>query len=254
MRLHVLTGCRELLQPEVLHPEIAAGMVGDRIRVATAFWIAPAFGDSYHDFLQDGGEDSRTGVLAQALKDDFGARFEPLLILPELLDHASPGPRREAPGPATERRSQLEVLSEILACGHVRELYLYGVALPVQADPDACWAIPTGIVPGKVRERIEGLRTASAAFGPCTVQSRVIEATPDLPAFVTLYNNSLCNQIVRRLRPRLLEQGWACDTEILGRAISRILADRNAEGIFLDLPLRAGHLDAVTELVYKKVL
>jgi hypothetical protein len=82
----------------------------------------------------------------------------------------------------------------------------------------------------------------------------VIEATPDLSIFSTLYNNSLCNHFVLRLAPRLREQGLTCDAETLADAIFRILANWNREGIFLTLPLRTDHLDRVTELVYKGLL
>lgn len=250
MRLHVLTGCRELLEPEFLAPEEAAGLIGPGVEIATAYWIAPGFGNKYHGFLQDEPGDGRTEAMAQALKDNFGTRFEPLLVLDELLGEAE-----EGQATAEDRRSQLAVLSEILACGHIRKLRLYGVALPSKADPEGCWAVPAGVVPGTVRERIERLRAASAIDTKLeAVDTRVIEATPDLPAFSTLYNNSVCNHLVLRLAPRLQEHGWAYEPDALAAAISKVLATWNRRGIFLTLPLRAEHLDAMTGLVYEKLL
>jgi hypothetical protein len=254
VRLHVLAGCRELLQPAFLAPEMPAGLIGPHVRVATAFWVSPKCGNNYHTFLQDEPGDCRTRTMALALKDGFATRFEPLLVLADLLNEVKSDEQRALPATVADRRSQLTVLSEILACGHVRQLQLYGLALPAKADPDGSWAVPAGIVPGTIRDRIEKLRVTAVDMGPDAVGTRVIEATSDLPVFSTLYNNSLCNQLVLRLAPRLREQGWTCDPEILAAAIFRILAYWNREGIFLTLPLRADHLDAMTELVYEKVL
>lgn len=255
MRLHVLTGCRELLQPEFLPSETAASLIGPAVRVATAYWISPGYGNKYHGFLQDEPGDCRTQAMALSLKDEFGARFEPLLILTELLDEIDADEQRELPAATAARRSQLTVLSEILACGHIRQLRLYGLALPAKADPDGYWAVPAGIVPGMVRDRIERLRTSTAInIVPEGVETRVIEATTDLSIFSVLYNNSLCNHLALRLAPRLSEHGWTCDLETLAGAIFKILANWNKKGIFLTLPLHADHLDAMTDLVCKRLL
>ena len=232
---------------------MAAGLIGPRVRVATASWVSPQSGNNYHTFLQDQPGDCRTEVMALALKDEFGTRYEPLLVLPDLLDEVKPEEQRALPATSADRRSQLAVLSEILACGHIRQLQLHGLALPAEADPDGSWAVPAGIVPDAVHNRIERLASA-VEFGPDAVETRVIEAAPDLPVFTTLYNNSLCNHLVRRLSPRLHEQGWTCDIETLADTVSRIFAAWNRKGIFLTLPLRSDHLDAMTALVYEKVL
>lgn len=255
MQLHVLAGSAELLQPEFLTPEAAAGLIGPRARVAQAFWISPSCGDEYHGFLQGEPGDRRTAVMASALKDGFGTRFEPLLILADLLDEIHPARQRKLPGIAMNLRSQLTVLSEILACGHVRQLHLHGLALPSNADPDESWAVPAGIVPGAVRDRMERLRTAvTGDMGAYAVETRVTEVTPDLPVFNTLCNNSLCAQFARRLEPRLLKHGWAPDPETLARAISGIFSDWNSKGIFLTLPLRPDHLDATEDLIFERLL
>lgn len=255
MRLHVLAGCRSLLQPEVLSPESAASLIGPCVRVATASWISPECGNSYHDFLQDEAGDCRTSTMALALKEGFGTRFEPLLVLPDLIDEMKPDEERVSRDAGTNRRSQLGALSEILACGHVRELQLFGLAIPSKADPDGVWAVPAGIVPGAVRQRIEKLRGAIAAANQSQmIDTHVIEATPDIPIFTTIYNNAACNHITFRLAERLRERGWTSDQQDLGRAVVRILADWNKKGILLTLPLSAGHLEGMTEVIYKGLL
>jgi hypothetical protein len=234
---------------------MAAGLIGPRVRCVTAFWISPKCGNTYHAFLQEEPADCRTKAMALALKEGFGTRFEPLLVLADLLDEVRTDEQRTLPAAAVGRRSQLTVLSEILACGHIQQLQLYGVALPAKADPDGSWAEPAGIVPGTVRDRIEKLRSVSAAdHGLDTVETRVIEATPDLPVFSTLYNNSVCNEFALRLAPRLRKQGWISDPQTLEGAIFRIVAGWNKKGIFLTIPLHTEHLDAMTEIIYERLL
>jgi len=250
-----LAGSRDLFKPELLAPEIVADLIGPRVRLPQAYWISPTCGDRYHDFLQDEPGDRRTAVMAEALRDEFGTRFEPLLVLADLLDETMHDDQRASPDTAFDRRSQLTVLGEILACGHVRDLHLHGLALPSKADPDGSWAVPAGILPGAVRNRIERLRAAVAAHMESdAVEAHVMEVTPDLPAFNTLYNNAICAQFAYRLEPRLLELGWSSDSEELALAISEILSDWNAKGIFLGLPLLPAHLDRMTELLYKNLL
>jgi hypothetical protein len=129
------------------------------------------------------------------------------------------------------------------------------LALPAKADPEGSWAVPAGIVRGAVCDRIEKLRSVAIAdLGSETVETQVIEATPDLPAFGTLYNNSVGNQFALRLAPRLREQGWTSDVELLPSTIVSILANWNKKGIFPALPLRADDLDAMTKLIYAKLL
>lgn len=255
MRLHVLTGCHELLRPLVITPEEAGSLIGPRVRSATASWLSPERGRYYHTFLQDEPWDHRTKVAALALKDEFGARFEPLIVLPDLLDEIEPTGEHILPLVAADRRSQRTVLSEIWSCGHLRELRFYGLALPAKADPEGFWAVPAGIVTSAVRNRLEKLRSATIAdIGSDAIETQVIEATPDLAIFNTLYNNSVGNLFALRLAPRLREQGLAPDVELLPDSIVRILADWNKKGVFPALPLRTDHLNAMTELIYDKLL
>jgi hypothetical protein len=255
MRIHVLAGCRDLLEPEILVPEVAAEVIGPIARVAQAHWIGPECGDQYHDFLQDKPGDRRTAVMAQALKDGFGTRFEPLLILADLLDEDTWDDERVSPGAASNRRSQFEVLSEILDSGHIGHLQLHGLALPSKADPDGAWAIPARIVPGAVRERIERLRAGFAErMEPDAIGTRVLEVTPDLSFFSALYNNALSNHFARRAGSRLLKSGWAPDFKELAGAISSVLSDWNGKGMYLGFPLSEEHLESITDMLVKRLM
>lgn len=255
MRLHVLAGCRELLLPEFLVPELATGLIGPRVRLATAFWLSPKFGIHYHTFLQVEPGDCRTKVMALALKDEFGTRFEPLLILPDLLNEIELQERHPLHLLAADRRSQLNVLSEIWSHGHLRQLRLYGLALPVRADPDESWAAPARLLTPAVRERMERLGTATTAeMRPDQLETEVIEMTSDLPVFATAYRNAICGQIAQRMMARLREQGWTSDVEILAGTIAAILANWEKSGILPALPLRADQFDTMTKIVYEKCL
>ncbi|MGH8167430.1 MAG: hypothetical protein ACREQ1_09330 [Woeseiaceae bacterium] len=252
MRLHVLAGCRELLLPEFLDPELATGLIGPQVRLATAFWLDPQCGIHYHGFLQIDPGDCRTKVMASALKDEFGTRFEPLLILPDLFNEIDP---EGGYVPAADRRSQLTVLSEICSHGQLRQLRLYGLALPVRADPDGSWASASRLLTPAVRERVERLGAAvSVETGHDWIETEVIEVTPDLPAFATVYRNGISGQIARQIMPRLREEGWNADIETLAATIAAILAGREKNGISPALPLGANHFNTMTEIMYEKYL
>lgn len=252
MRLHVLAGCRELLLPELLAPELATDLIGPQVRLATAFWLSPKCGTHYHSFLQVEPGDSRTKVMALALKDEFGTRFEPLLILPDLLNEID---SQERFLPAADTRSQLNVLAEICSHGQLRQLRLYGLALPVRADPDGSWASPSGFLTPAVRERMDRLGVVvTAETRPDWLEFEVIEVTSDLPAFATVYRNAISSQITQRMMARLREQGWTADIATLASTIAAILADWEKSGISPALPLGADHFNAMTEIVYEKCL
>lgn len=250
MRLHVLAGCRELLLPEFLVPELATDLIGPQVRLATASWLSPKFGTRYHSFLQVERGDSRTKVMALALKDEFGTRFEPLLILPDLLNEIDSKQRNF---PATDMRSQLNVLSELCSHGHLRQLRIYGLSLPVRADPDESWASPSLLLTPSVHGRMDQLGAAiTADTGLDSLETDVIEVTSNLPAFATVYRNAISGQIAQRMMARLREQGWSADIETLAAAIAAIFADWQNSGISPALPLRAEHFNSMTEVVYDK--
>jgi hypothetical protein len=233
----------------------AEQLIGPEVRVAQANWIAPECGDEYHEFLQEAPDDSRTAVMAEALREDFGARHQPLLVLPDLLEEVSRGERPESTETETEHRSQLTVLTEILAAGYVEDVQLHGLALPSKADPDGSWAVPAGTVPGTVRERIESLRLAvSEHIDANSIATHVTEVIPEMPVFNTLYNNALCNEFARRLEPRLIASGWSTDKAVLVSAISKILSNLNGRGVYLGLSLSSERLEEMADFIYKRLL
>ena len=255
MRLNVLAGSRDLLRPEVLASKVVGNLVGHSVKAVTAYWIWPESGDKYHDFLQEKPGDDRTAVMAEAIRDGFGSRYQPLLVLADLLQECAFGARSKGGDTAADRRSQLAVISEILGRGYVRSLCLYGVSLPPDSDPDGCWAVPAGIVTEAVGEQMKALQAElSNQVEADSITAEVIEVTPELPAFRTLYDNALCNLFARRVEPRLRECGWAPDTDGVAGAISAILGEWNDRGMPLGLPLRQDHVDGLTELMLKNLL
>jgi hypothetical protein len=255
MRLYVLAGTRDLLRPEIVAPEVVSSLVGPGIKVVRAYWLWPESGDHYHDFLQDEPADNRNAVIAEAMKDGFGSRYQPLLVLADLLEECVAGAPVGNDNTVADRRAQLGVVSEILGSGYVRSLHLYGVSLPPDADPDGCWAEPAGIVTDSVRRQMEELRGELSSFlNEDAITSEVIAMTPELPAFRTVYNNAHCNQFARRLESRLRERGWVPDTDGVAGAISAILAAWDEQGMSLGSSLSRDHVEGMAELLFKKLL
>lgn len=249
VRIHVLAGCRDLLHPEILLPDIVAGLISPTACAVKAYWISPKCGDRYHSFLQDEPGDARTQVIASAMKEEFGTRSEPLLVLSGLLNEMT-----EEAAPA-DRRTQLSVLLEIFAACENWQVQLHGLALPSKADPDGSWAVPAGIVPGTVRDRIERLRAAlDGRSGVDCVDASVLEITPDLPVFNILYNNALSTQLASRVEPRLAQEGWTADREVLTGAIWRIVSGWNGKGLILSLPLGRDRIDSLANIVFEHLL
>jgi hypothetical protein len=253
MIVHVLSGCRRLLAPERLEPEAAISLIGPGIRIPSGGWISRAANDHYHSYLQDERHDRRTEVMAIALREEFGTRNEPLLILPGLLDEIAADDLESTQPGAGSRRTQWHVLSEILESGYVDQMRLYGVAIPAKADPDGVWAVPAGMVPGTVRSRIEQLRE-SLEGTLANVETRVIEATPDLETFETLYSNALSNALSERLAPKLEQHGWRVDPTALPGVVSRILIERRISGLSPSLPLTTATIDEIGALIEKTLL
>jgi hypothetical protein len=253
MRLHVMAGCDELLWPLALEPEALSGLIGPNVCVATAFWLSPESGTRYHTFLQEHPGDRRTKVMAMALRDSFGRRVEPLLILPGLLneiDHAD-GPHTAPAG----RRSQLTVLAEIWGYGYFDELRLHAAALPAAADPDEVWAAPGRFVAPAVGKRLEELSTTiMAEVRPAEITEATIEIAPRNTQFGGMYRNAIAHHVERRLAPRLGEQGLRARSKTFTRTIAEILLDNENMGLTLAFPLRAAQLDAITEMIRRKCL
>jgi hypothetical protein len=247
MRIHVIVGCREFLRPNLLNLESAEGLIPQEVRVARACWLSQGSGDQYHDFLQDEPGDTRTAVMAQALLEGFGSRFEPLLVLPELLDeNAVPADQ--------DRRSQRTVLAELLDSGHFDRLVLYGLALSSRLDPDRCWAAPAAIDTPSVAKNIDHMRAEFAErMAPDSVATQIIELECELPCYTELANNALCNRFAHALELQMLDDGWSSDSVVLKQAILRILDDWNSRGMYVRLPLKQEDFDRFTDLLYRQL-
>lgn len=256
MRLHILAGCRSLLRPAILDPQTVANLIGPDIRCADAGWISPECGAEYHDFLREQPGDRRTSIMARALKDNFGERFEPLIVLPGLLEEIAAGEMPASAAAGDERRTRLAVLEQLLAAGHVEAVRLHGLALPSKSDPEAAWAVPAGIVPGIVRERIEMLRTLLAeAESQVTLETHVIECTRgECPAFDTLYDNALAWHFAKAFDARARGHGWEADRTQLASAIVAILIEWNERGIYAGVPMLQEHLDVTAERLFDALL
>lgn len=254
MRLHVLAGCRELLRPDLLGATLTAGLIGERIRLAPAFWISQRCGVFYHDFLSDVPDDRRVEIFALSLREAFGTRFQPLVVLPELLDAAEAGGAAST-GPEDPRAS-ISVLCRIWSSGHFAQLSLHAIALPAAADPDGSWATAAGITAPPARDRLAALRAACLARGIASgaVETAVIEAGPDLPGFARLYRNAVASQVMTRLVPRLQSQGFATDHKALGRRVGEVFRNWTNRGISPSLPLREDQLDSIADSLFARCI
>jgi hypothetical protein len=244
MRLHILAGCRALLAPAALPGEQVAGLLGDGIRIATANWLSQRCGQVTHDFLLDteetGQKDARVRVFAQSLKENFGHRFEPLIILPDLVSEVSGG----VP-PEHGRRGALELLLEICRLRPAARFVLHALVLPKSVDADGSWAAAGELLLAQARGRLDGLRATLAGQGldPERIEIRVTEAPRDTPEFGQLLRNAVSCQVARQLRPGFARSGLGTDEPRLEGHIAQILTDWSQAGIPLAGTLGAGELD-----------
>lgn len=231
---------------------MAASLIGSQVRLATAFWLSRKCGKRYHNFLQDEPGDRRTKVMALALGEEFGNRFEPLLVLPDLLDEIES--KRSTPSlRSVTKRTQLTVLTEIRTYANVEQVRIYGLALPSGLDPNDSWASPDGLVTDKVRDRLGRLcNNMLAQTAADDVDTEVIEVTPESPVFETLYHNAICNQIALRLSSRLHKQGWNSNVQTLAAEIFDTLSSWQRKGIAPSLQIHGQQLDAMTEIIHRK--
>lgn len=254
MRLNVIGGSRELLLPYHLKPELLESILGDEVRVARARWISHKCGERYHNFLQDEPRDTRTRVMGQAIRDEFGARYEPLVILPELLDELAPYGKAAPVADADVSRTQQSVLREIMESGDVREIRIVALALPANVDPEGAWAVRDGITSTAMKERLEKLRASDIASLTEKLQLEVLRIEPEDPDFSTVYNNALSQYAVKRLSPQLRESGWIGQEEKMAAAIGQRLLKWNESGLFLQVPLHHDHLDTITNALLNSLL
>ena len=243
MQLHVLAGCRDLLRPETLPEEELAALIGPRLRTATAFWLAPRCGLDYHDFLLEPVDDRRVEVFAQALRDNFGDRFEPLMTLPDLLCAAAP----EVP------QAALAMLIELWRHQPAKGMVLHAVALPDDLDGGDGWVRESGLLAPAARERLESLR-AALAEGGVPAATAVTEVGPDQPGFILLLRNAVAHQVAARLGPRLVEEGLHADPAMLQGPVAGVLAAWHRAGITPARPLDLHDLDRLSGRILQTLL
>ena len=124
MHLHVIAGAHDLLHPAAIDGGELAGLIGPDARMATAFWLSRRCGKYDHDFLREDGDD-RIAVFARSLRDGFGIRFSPVIVLPDLLDEVAGTPTGQP-----DRPGSLEVLREILRLCPGCPVTLHAITLP----------------------------------------------------------------------------------------------------------------------------
>jgi hypothetical protein len=207
MRLHVLAGSSDLLRPAVLEQEQVARLFGPEVRLATARWLELGPDVVYHDFLRDEARDRRIETFARALRQDFGTRSAPLIVLPDLLSEAA------APEAASEGRlSGPAVLERIWAHDGSDTILLSAIALPV-AGPGGIWE-GTGILlaPGAAAS-LDALRTACLARGipACAVETQVIELGPERGTSAAPWRNALAGRLATHLESRLAAAALTLD-------------------------------------------
>jgi hypothetical protein len=246
MRLHVLAGCRALLIPSALRATQVPDLLDEpTIQVATAFWLSPRCGRFYHDFLLEAEHDARISVFAQSLRENFGSRFEPLVVLPDLIVETT-----GAIPPERGSRGTLGVLLE-LCKAQPGGIVLHALVLPDGVDADGSWAGPNELLASQARGRLDGLRATLAASGldPDSIEIRVTTVARTAPAFMQLFRNALSCQIAMRLRSGLAKEGLGADVPRLEVAIAQLLSGWGEAGIMPADALGADSLASLTDRV-----
>lgn len=248
MQIHVLTGYSEFLRPEIIAPDEFESILGSKIRAVSAYWLSRGSGDQYHDFLQEHPGDRRTAVIADAIHDGFGARFEPLLILDGLL----------ADRPAVdeaEKRSQELVMAEILASGHFDRISLYALAFPEDVDPEGCLADHLESTSAEALERLDRVcATLSESVGPVSTSNQIVEVGPGMQCFDHLYNNVVSNALARSLEKRLRDVGWRADNKALAKTVFSFLSNWNDSGLYVEQPLGLANFQSMADILYGRLL
>lgn len=244
MRIHILAGCPALLGPEKLPAALLAELIGPQLRPATAFWLAPQLGEFYHDFLLDPVEDGRIEVFAMALRDNFGMRFEPLLVLAELM--AAP---EDADGPQPR-----DVLHALALHHPAAGLVLHALCLPGELDGGDGWVAAAEMNAACLQVRLDALRADLGAAKPDVIAAEVHEIRPEHPAFAALFRNAAAHQITARAEARLKAAGLAAEPPRFGQSASRALCAWSGAGIGLPRPLGTQDLDRLAERVIALLL
>jgi hypothetical protein len=246
MRLHVLAGCRALLIPNALRATQVLDLLGEpNLEIATAFWLSPRCGRFYHDFLLEAENDDRISVFAQSLRENFGSRFEPLVVLPDLIAETT-----GAIPPEHGSRGTLDVLLELCKAPPA-VIVLHALVLPEGLDTDGSWAGPDELLAPQACGRLDGLRATLAAFGlnPDRIEIRVTTVPCTAPAFMQLFRNALSRQIATRVRVGLAKEGLGADVTRLEATIAQMLLGWGEAGIVPADALGADTLIALSERV-----
>lgn len=255
MQIHVLAGFRKFLRPKILTPEEAGGLIDPIVRAPRAYWIGRGVGDEYHDFLQEEAGDQRIEVMAEALNDEFGTRFQPLLVLADLLDESDGDPTDTSGQGEGEQRSQFDVLSGILRCGYTSTVELYALALPRVNESEEPWIESDGIDAGSARDGLSRLRKSIVEeFDQIAVSTNLVEVTPETPFFYILYNNALASHLARRLSEPVADCGLLPQADLLAAAIADVLSDWNSRGLMARSPIGSKELDTMSNRVYEVLL
>jgi hypothetical protein len=247
MPLHVLAGPRDLLCPEPLPLDMLAALIGPRVRPATAFWLLPEHG--YHDFLLEDAGDRRVEVFAHALAENFGTRFEPLVVLPGLL---SADIDAEAVHDALRARA---VLGALWHHRPAAQMVLHAFALPEDVDDGDGWAAAQAVLAPRLEARLATLRDGfSDAAGLESVSVSVTEPEPGSPAFAGLLRNAVAALVATRAGARLADAGLAPYDRRLRPALARLLADWHRAGLEPARPLGTAALDRIAERLTETLL
>lgn len=237
MRLHVLAGSGALLRPEPVPAGPLAALTGPRTRPVTAYWFSRHCAPGLYDFLLEPVRDGRIQVLAHALRENFGTRAEPLLVMPGLLD---------ARPPAAPMRAPRAVLREIWSHRPAAELALRALALPEGIDGGDGWAGDAGLLAEAVHHRLDALRAEiGETAGDASISVGVIEPRPEDPGFATVLRNAVAHQVTAQAAPHLAEAGLAAGPAALRTAVAGLLAAWEADGLH---PVRPLGSDAMARL------
>lgn len=243
MRLHVLAGCGALLRPLLPPPAALAALVGPPegalvgppLQAPAAAWLARGAGAADHDFLLEPAEDARVAVFAAALRDNFGARVEPLTLLPDAL--GTPGAPAAAP-------AAIAALHALWRLRPAARLVLHAIVLPEAVDGGAGWVAAAGLDAATARRRLEALRDSLAAEGGDVgaIEVATVAPAPGSGIFGTALRNALAHEAAARAGASLAPAGLAAAPG-LAAAAARRLAAWDAQGVVPGLPLDAGALD-----------
>jgi hypothetical protein len=241
MHLHVIAGAHDLLHPAAIDGAELAGLVGPEARIATAFWLSKECGKHDHDFLREDA-DGRIAVFARSLRDGFGTRFSPVIVLPDLLDEVA-----GAPAGQPDRLGSLAVLHEILRLCPSCRVTLHAIALPagtVAAQDGAATGLER-LLPSWTGGRLDGLRAAVVAAGHAAedIGANLIEAGPAVPLSDMLLRNALARRITRRIAVRLAEHHLHAERAALQTAAVRVLKRWDQAGILPMTPIGNADLD-----------